>query len=110
MPAAIETSEAVAVDVWCSRDALSVALEDGRTISVPLAWFPRLLAATPRQRRHWEPIDGGVGIHWEEIDEVVSATRLLQPEWSTRLAESVLESRARAPRRPRARSLFAHGA
>ncbi len=50
MPVSVETSEALAVDVSCSDDELTVVLDDGRSVSVPLEWFPRLAAATPRQR------------------------------------------------------------
>jgi hypothetical protein len=59
----VEAAETVVVDVSCSDDALSVVLDDGRTVSVPLVWFPRLVAATPRRRKRWEPIEGGIGIH-----------------------------------------------
>ena len=86
MPVSVETAEAVAVDVSCSDDALSVVLDDGRTVSVPLVWFPRLAAATPRQRKHWQAIGGGIGIHWEAIDEDISVASLLQPERFMRLA------------------------
>lgn len=110
MPVSVETAEAVAVDVSCSDDALSVVLDDGRTVSVPLVWFPRLVAATPRQRKQWEPIGGGIGIHWEAIDEDISVASLLQPERFMRLAEDALPSRAgtasrktTARKRPRAR-------
>ena len=94
MPVSVETAEAVAVDVSCSDDALSVVLDDGRTVSVPLVWFPRLVAATPRQRKQWEPIGGGIGIHWESIDEDISVASLLQPERFMRLAEDALRSKA----------------
>jgi hypothetical protein len=47
-------------------------LNDRRIVSVPLVWFPRLLAATSKQRKQWEPIGGGIGIHWEAIDEDIS--------------------------------------
>src|SRR5437867_12467592 len=66
----------------------SVVLDDGRTVSVPLVWFPRLLSATERQRREWEFIGGGLGIHWEEIDEDISVASLLIPEKFMRLANS----------------------
>jgi hypothetical protein len=94
MPVSVETAEAVAVDVSCSDDALIVVLDDGRTVSVPLVWFPRLVAATPRQRKQWEPIGGGIGIHWEAIDEDISVASLLQPERFMRLAEDSLPSKA----------------
>jgi hypothetical protein len=92
MPVSVATGEALAVDVSCSGDALTVVLDDGRSVSVPLEWFPRLAAATPRQRKEWEPIGGGIGIHWEAIDEDVSVASLLQPERFMRLAEGALES------------------
>ena len=59
-------------------DTLSVGLMDGRTITVPLAWYPRLLHATQEQRDHWEPSGGGYGIHWPELDEDLSAEGLLR--------------------------------
>lgn len=68
----IRRTEAVVVDVSCTADTLSVVVADGRTISVPLAWFPRLLEATEKQRAEWELIGGGIGIHWEAIDEDIS--------------------------------------
>ncbi|MBF0325694.1 MAG: DUF2442 domain-containing protein [Alphaproteobacteria bacterium] len=57
---------------------LSVDLMDGRTISVPLAWYPRLLAASSSQREHWELAGGGYGIHWPELDEDLSTEGLLR--------------------------------
>ncbi len=99
MPALVESSEALAVDVSCSEHALTVVLDDGRTVSVPLVWFPRLLAATPDQRKDWEPIGGGIGIHWEAVDEDISIASLLQPERFMRLANTALQppSRTRKP-------------
>ena len=88
MPTLVTTSDAVAIDVSCSNDALTVVLDDGRTVSVPLVWFPRLLNATEKQRKHWEFIGGGVGIHWEEIDEDISIASLLNPEKFMRLAHA----------------------
>lgn len=58
-------------------NTLSVELSDGRTISVPLAWFPRLLHATKEERKKWRLIGKGQGIHWEDIDEDVSVENLL---------------------------------
>jgi hypothetical protein len=57
---------------------LSVALMDGRTITVPLAWYPRLLDATPEQRSHWEVAGAGYGIHWPDLDEDLSTEALLR--------------------------------
>jgi hypothetical protein len=59
-------------------DALSVDLMDGRTITVPLAWYPRLLNASQEQRDRWEPSGGGYGIHWPDIDEDLSTEGLLR--------------------------------
>ena len=65
-------------DVRCDDASLIVDLEDGRTISAPLAWYPRLLHATPQQRSIWETSAGGYGIHWPEIDEDLSTEGLLR--------------------------------
>ena len=71
------TDERVA-DVRCDGDSLAVDLMDGRMIAVPLAWYPRLLSATPQQRAHWELAGGGYGIHWPDIDEDLSTDGLLR--------------------------------
>jgi hypothetical protein len=65
-------------DVRIENDALTVDLMDGRTITVPIAWYPRLLAATTAQRCRWELAGGGYGIHWPEIDEDLSTEGLLR--------------------------------
>jgi hypothetical protein len=83
----VERSEATAVDVSFTSDSLGVVLSDGRVVSVPLAWFPRLLKATLKQRKDWEFIGGGIGIHWEGIDEDISTASLLHPENYMRLPE-----------------------
>ena len=57
---------------------LIVGLMDGRTIAVPLAWFPRLLNASPEQRSHWELAGAGYGIHWPDLDEDLSTEGLLR--------------------------------
>lgn len=64
--------------VSVTEEVLSVVLADGRTISAPLAWYPRLMRATPEQRAHWKPCGGGYGIHWPEIDEHLSTEGLLR--------------------------------
>ena len=84
----LEAGETLAVEASCSDDTLTVVLDDGRVVSVPLEWFPRLLAATPAQRKQWEPIGGGIGLHWEAIDEDISIASLLQPERFMRFAEA----------------------
>jgi hypothetical protein len=68
----------LAIDVAFSNDALQVALADGRGISVPLSWYPRLQDASPKERKNWRLIGGGLGIHWESIDEDVSVESLLR--------------------------------
>ena len=62
----------------CDADNLIVDLMDGRTISAPLAWYPRLANATPEQRTHWEKCAGGFGIHWPDLDEDLSTEGLLR--------------------------------
>lgn len=66
-----------AENVTITEDTLSVDLSDGRTISVPLAWFPRLMHSTPEGRNNWRLIGKGHGIHWEDIDEDISVKGLL---------------------------------
>ena len=85
-----EKTEALVVEVSCSMDALSVTLTDGRVVSVPLVWFPRLADASPRQQSEWELIGGGIGIHWEAIHEDISVASLLHPENFVRLPGKVL--------------------
>ena len=66
-----------AVNVTFTENSLVVALADGRQVSAPLEWFPRLRSASSKQRKNWRLIGGGVGIHWEDIDEDVSIRSLL---------------------------------
>ena len=61
-----------------TEDTISVDLMDGRIITVPLIWYPRLFDATPDQRTKWEVCGGGYGIHWEEIDEDLSTEGMLR--------------------------------
>ncbi len=65
------------VDVSVTGDSIHVFLADGREVSVPLEWFPRLRNATDAQRKKWRLIGRGIGIHWEEIDEDISVESLL---------------------------------
>ncbi len=69
--------EPLAVDVSFTADALHVVLADGREVSAPLTWFPRLHNATEEQRTQWRLIGGGIGIHWPAIDEDISVESLL---------------------------------
>ena len=73
----LKTDERVEA-VYFTRDSLVVDLMDGRTISVPLNWYPKLLNATQKQRSHWEICGGGHGIHWPEVDEDLSTEGLLR--------------------------------
>ncbi len=66
-----------AIGVAVTDEALTVELNDGRTISVPLAWYPRLLHATPEERGDWRLIGKGQGIHWKTLDEDISVEGLL---------------------------------
>ena len=99
MSTLVESGEVTAVEVSCKADALQVVLTDGRAVSVPIAWFPRLLASTPRQRAEWKLIGGGIGIHWEAIDEDILVASLLRPENFMRLPNEALPRTARKTRR-----------
>jgi hypothetical protein len=74
---AVEREIPDAIDVKVTDDTLSVELSDGRTISVPLDWYPRLTHATEAERNNWRIIGRGHGIHWEDIDEDISVEGLL---------------------------------
>lgn len=68
---------ASAQNVNVTDDALIVDLSDGRTVSVPLAWFPRLLHGTPKERKNWRLIGEGEGIHWPDLDEDISVENII---------------------------------
>lgn len=72
-----EPRSPLAVDVKVSRQALAVDLADGRTLVIPIAWYPRLLHGTPGERANWRLIGGGEGIHWPDLDEDISIDGLL---------------------------------
>ncbi len=73
----IELRVARAQNVQVTDDELIVALDDGRTIAVPLAWYPRLLHGTKEERNNWQLIGAGEGIHWPDLDEDISIEHLL---------------------------------
>ena len=77
MTTLIGKTEALATDVSFTKDKMHIVLSDGRELSAPLAWFPRLQKATAAQRKHWRLIGRGVGIHWEDVDEDISVAGLL---------------------------------
>ena len=74
---AVEISVPAAETVRVTEDSLTVELSDGRSLSVPLAWFPRLVHATPAERKSWRLISRGHGIHWNKLDEDISVEGLL---------------------------------
>ena len=73
----IEIEVPAAENISVTEDTLTVDLSDGRTISVPLAWYPRLNHASPSELYHWRLIGNGHGIHWEDLDEDISVEGLL---------------------------------
>ena len=77
MPILTLESEPLATRISFSEDFFRAARDDGREISVPMAWFPRLLHGTPEQRRNWELIGPGHGIHWPDLDEDISIEGIL---------------------------------
>jgi Protein of unknown function (DUF2442) len=72
-----ETSTVRAETVTVTDDALTVELSDGRSISAPLAWYPRLVHGTPKDRSNWRLVGQGIGIHWPALDEDISVENLL---------------------------------
>ena len=77
-PKTLSPTSVLALNVRFTEDAMLVRLSDGREISVPLEWFPRLRNATSEQRNKWRFIARGIGIHWEEIDEDIAVATLLR--------------------------------
>lgn len=86
---AIEIQEARAQHVTISDDALHVDLTDGRTIVVPLMWYPRLWHGTPEERSHLEIIGDGAYIHWPDLDEDLSMTGIIAGRRSGESAKSL---------------------
>jgi hypothetical protein len=84
-----ETTIPLATAVAVTDDALTVELTDGRSIAVPLAWYPRLLHATPAERRMWRLIARGEGIHWPDVDEDISVSSLIAGRPSAESAASL---------------------
>ena len=70
-------NEPLAIELDVTDDELIVSLADGRKLSVPVAWYPRLANATPEQRRNWKIIGPGVGFHWPDVDEDLSVEGML---------------------------------
>ena len=100
----VEPREAQAQDVSVSEDTLTVDLQDGRTVSVPVAWYPRLLHGTPAERKNWRFIGNGLGIHWPDLDEDISVEGLLLGYPSNESARSIqrwLDQRVQSSTRTR---------
>ena len=95
---ALAAESAVARNVRVTGEHLVVDLSDGRLVSVPLTWYPRLAAGTPTERKRWELIGAGIGIHWPDLDEDIEVAALLLGLPSTESAISL--RRWRASRRP----------
>lgn len=74
---AVKTDVGGAIDISVTDDTLAVELSDGRTISVPLEWYPRLVHGTPEERNNWNIIGTGQGLHWEELDEDISVEGII---------------------------------
>ena len=101
MSSSVLEETAVAVqDVRVTSKVLEVVLRDGRTLSVPLEWYPRLVHGSPRERQRWRLIGSGIGIHWPDLDEDISISGLLAGLPSGESANSLkqwLASRRRPP-------------
>jgi hypothetical protein len=74
---AFKTTEPFADTIWFDASMLHIRLLDGREVSVPLEWFPRLRDANESQRKNWRLIGRGIGIHWEDIDEDISIANIM---------------------------------
>ena len=79
----------IAMDVEVSDDTLTVHLADGRSIAVPVIWYPRLADGTPHERSRWQLIGSGQGIHWPDLDEDISVEALLAGRRSNEAATSL---------------------
>jgi hypothetical protein len=106
---AIEIEVPFAENVIVSEDTLCVDLSDGRSISVPLAWYPRLSHGSSAERKRWRLIGRGVGIHWEDLDEDISVEGLLAgrpsgesqasfSKWLAKRSSRSTRTRGKAPR------------
>ena len=95
---ALAVERAAARSVRVTGDHLVVELRDGRLVSVPVSWYPRLAAGTPSERKRWELIGAGMGIHWPQLDEDIEVEALLLGLASNESPSSL--RRWRAARRP----------
>ena len=100
----VSVQEPRAQCVTVTEDSLVVDLRDGRTVSAPLAWYPRLLHGTPEERNSWRLIGNGEGIHWPDLDEDLSIESLISGRPSGESQSSLkhwLETRKARKRRAR---------
>ena len=88
---AIEIRPVFAQNVLVTEDSLVVDLSDGRTISVPVVWYPRLLNATVQERNNWRLVGIGEGIHWPDLDEDISVRNILEGNPSSESRPSLVE-------------------
>jgi hypothetical protein len=95
--------EALATHVQVEEDTLRVELADGRTIAVPLAWYPRLAHGLAEERASWRLLGGGRGIHWPALDEDISVANLLAGQPSAESQTSFKKWLASRPKRARGR-------
>ena len=100
----LEVETALAKSARVTARTLTVELRDGRTVSVPLQWYPRLVHGSPRERQRWKLIGPGVGIHWPELDEDISVEGLLQGR-SSGESDASFERWLNSRRRPANRRL-----
>ena len=105
----LATETPIATGVKVTADSLVVDLHDGRVVSVPLKWYPRLAEGTDRERRRWELIGPGLGIHWPQLDEDISIEALLKGLGSNESASSLQRWRA-SRQRPAPKKLLASAA
>jgi hypothetical protein len=100
----LKTQTATALDLRITEDSLIVDLSDGRTISVPLMWYPRLIHGSGKERNNWRLIAGGEGVHWPELDEDLSVESIVvgRPSQESQVSlKRWLENRDASPKRPR---------
>lgn len=95
----MKAADATANDVSVTREALEVDLVDGRTVTVPVAWYPRLAHGAPEERANWRLVGRGEGVHWPDLDEDIAIQDLIAGRGSGESQESLrrwIEARTRA--------------
>lgn len=102
----IEIEMPMAVNVSVGQETLSVGFSDGRTLSVPVSWYPRLAHGSPEERNNWSLIGSGVGIHWEDLDEDISTLGLMEGKPSNEGQESFQQWLAAGKRSERVREVY----